>query len=898
MTEAVSLECLLRNTPQEKLDWQVSSSDLSKIARRLSKWRLLAPHLHITPEQEKEIVRDYPSDLQLQSLKCLQRWSIDHDSEATYGTLMNAIFEIANADLIDNICSLLSAQSCPSAPHDRTVHNYADVLRHSYSRLSLPNIFETLSGDDEEAPSPAQCYINLVMTSREKIQRGRVDKEHQALAQQGDTSEMINHMSKQGQKVPIAVQDIFELDNGTCKVILIEGAPGSGKTTLFRYITRQWANGELFQSFNLVLLIQLRDKEVHEAKGLMDLLPFVYNQSEREQITKKCYKTKGERVLILFDGWDELPIEKQKKSIFLEVLKCPEKYSLSKAAVLVSARPITSVSIQQFATTRIEILGFTPEQIDMYVTKSLPEREAKKLTAAIREDPILQGNCYLPLSIAIITHTYITMGHELPATFCRIIMELALSCLYRYINKCTPYGYLYVTLNTFDDLQKAERTQFDTLCEMAYTSLTQQKYSFDDPNMPTLGLMQSVESFVARGKGMQHYFLHMSLHELCAAQYLASMQLNEQLAVLPTHLEFEMKNLLGFFSALGGWKEKGAKVVLVSHARECLREMHSESHCGIYEDKCKKKSQHLGYKSTVYPILSLLHYVHETQDATICESLPSVLEIHHFPLSSNDVAAMRFILIHRKIEQFLIINNYLTANHLRLLEPGLKSNLPDQVLFSCPNIGDEGIKIITTVIKGEHLRTLNLNKTGMTEIGAECLGNVLQYCPVLRHLSISYNAIGSTGLMHITNNLQNTAIVYFEFSECNIEDLGMIEFSSVLPKTRIIEISIGGNNVSSRGLEALADAIMKRTNFWMVNFIARLPSTAFSGRVVRQFLKWLLNHTTFSRITTNGCTFDIEFKKFAEDFNKKREELGLCKVIIEHLNIDTFETKYERARPY
>ena len=70
---------------------------------------------------------------------------------------------------------------------------------------------------------------------------------------------------------------------------------------------------------------------------------------------------------MLFDGWDELPMEKQKKSMFLEVLKCPEKYSLSKAAVLVSARPITSASIQQFATTRIEILGFTPEQIDRYI---------------------------------------------------------------------------------------------------------------------------------------------------------------------------------------------------------------------------------------------------------------------------------------------------------------------------------------------------------------------------------------------------------------------------------------------------------------------------------------------------------------------------------------------------
>ena len=88
--------------------------------------------------------------------------------------------------------------------------------------------------------------------------------------------------------------------------------------------------------------------------------------------------------------------------------------------------------------------------------------------------------------------------------------------------------------------------------------------------MPTLGLMQSVESFVARGKGTQHYFLHMSLHELCAAQHLVSMEPEEQLAVLPDYLEYKMKNLLGFFSALGGWKE-GSAEILVKYAHKYFR---------------------------------------------------------------------------------------------------------------------------------------------------------------------------------------------------------------------------------------------------------------------------------------------------------------------------------------
>ena len=149
----------------------------------------------------------------------------------------------------------------------------------------------------------------------------------------------------------------------------------------------------------------------------------------------------------------------------------------------------------------------------MYVKESLPAKDADKLITAIKEDPVLQGNCYFPLSTAIITHTYICMGHALPATFCRIIMELALSCLYWHIKKNTPYGYLYVTLNSFDDLQNTEKVQFDSLCNKAYSSLLREEYSFHDLNMPTLGLMQSVQSFVVRGKSTQHYFLHLSLQQ-------------------------------------------------------------------------------------------------------------------------------------------------------------------------------------------------------------------------------------------------------------------------------------------------------------------------------------------------------------------------------------------------
>ena len=72
-----------------------------------------------------------------------------------------------------------------------------------------------------------------------------------------------------GDKTTIAVKKIFE--NVKCRfLILFEGRPGSGKTTLMTKISRDWANGELLQS-KLVILVQLRRLYGKEDVYLSDL---------------------------------------------------------------------------------------------------------------------------------------------------------------------------------------------------------------------------------------------------------------------------------------------------------------------------------------------------------------------------------------------------------------------------------------------------------------------------------------------------------------------------------------------------------------------------------------------------------------------------------------------------
>ena len=870
MAEERSLESLLKDTPREKLDWLMSTSDISEVARRLSKWRRLAPHLHITPQQEEEIVNSHPSDLELQTLKCLQKWSHDQYFKASYRALIQAVYKVEDLNLIDEICKLLKAKSCPSPPPQTILVQYAQELRGSYSDLLLPPIFQALAGDDEEGPSPSEKFINLVMTSRERVQRGGVDDQHMRMALEGNVPGMTDYMSERKLKVPVELRDIFTLDSKEHKVILIEGAPGSGKTTLFWHICQRWSAGELFSQFILVLLVKLRDPEVQKAKCLAEILPFT---DDKEEIASQIMQLKGKGVLLLLDGWDELLEEYQRDSLFQTLIRAPYKHSLQKAAVVVSARQISSSSLQPYTSTRIEILGFTPDQIEVYVKTSLQSQPqaATSLLTTIKQDPVLQGNCYLPLSIAIITHTFICMGHALPATFCRIIEELALSCLYRHIKKHTPYGHLYRTLNSFDDLQSEMQSQFNTLCEKAYNSLLHSQYSFSDLHIPALGLMQSVQSFVVRGKKTQHYFLHLSLHELCAAKHFISLPEEQQSSIVDDILlgkVHQMASMLSFYSAFGGWMLTKSKQVLIEHA---LRTFNFGVNDQIRQLVQRQNNKNKGFN----PDSMVLNSVYESQTPELCEMLPPNLMLRGLTLTTRDCIALRYIISHRRLEQLEL--GGLNFHSFKMIVPGLRLNMPNHLMLVHADIREEGIALLADKISEAPVTELHLVECGITEEGANILSHGL--CGSrLRKLYLTHDSIGDAGLRHIASKLIRTCIEYLALNHCGIGDEGMIILSKTLHKTRITQLSLLENSISTRGLKALTEAIMKCPYFKvLVIGNATNPSIATEG--IKELLITLTNHPKFLLLTINDRDYN-ELRGTIEIVNEERKKLGHGKITV------------------
>ena len=275
---------------------------------------------------------------------------------------------IANrVDLIDELQRIVTHEPIPT--HQTLIQltrfnldRYGSYLRKQYLEVHF-----TLSmSGDKWLPSPTQKIFNLAIIKKEKIQRGIIDDQFIRNTIKGQVDDILL------EKSPIELKEIFNNIEEDRKVILIDGAPGSGKSTLTVHICQQWGRGELFSEFTVVILVQLRDPKVQSAQSIANLLP-CESCAMAEQTATEIMAVKGNGVLWILDGYDELPSHVQRDSIISTLIKprLHKENPLSRTAVIVTSRPISSGDLCPVVSSRIEVLGFTAEEQRLFFTECL-----------------------------------------------------------------------------------------------------------------------------------------------------------------------------------------------------------------------------------------------------------------------------------------------------------------------------------------------------------------------------------------------------------------------------------------------------------------------------------------------------------------------------------------------
>ena len=599
------------------------------------------------------------------------------------------------------------------------------------------------------------------MIQKERIQRGRIDDEFVRLSITGKVDEILQC------KTPVNIDNIFTNCGDKRRIVLIEGAPGSGKSTLTLHICQEWAEGKLFQEYDAVILVRLRDPLVRKAKTVADILPCADKTMAKEAETAMKAQF-GRGVLWVLDGWDELPSDLP----IIQKLIQPNirESSIHQSAIIVTSRPSSSAELHPLVSSRVEILGFTPHELEQYFRECLKgdSGAVQTLLERIRENPAVEGSCYLPLNAAIVAHVFLSGDHSLPTSNHGIFMEVVKSSLKRYLQDKQGISTFVGNITSSDSLPSEIRKPIRHLCQLAYHGINSNTLIFSESDLTVLsiskdiskyGLLQSVPSIVSDGHQTYFCFLHLSIQELLAAVHISHMSPSQQLSVLQKL--FGTPRFSAVFQFYAGITKLRVSRPFLSKLPRFLCPVPTSVYDLVRDIVMKEeKASYIDVFFKRKPLLiSLFQCLYEAEDSSLCLFMTDLLK-NSLHLTFNTLTPLDSL----SIGYFLCV---------------VSTNVSDTFSVNLRNcsIGDQGCKFLVRGLS-KNLNTqskivsqlvVNFKENAIRKEGTYHLAQLLKNTGVVHKLELTDNPIGKDGLKSLCDALStNTTLEELKLKNCSL----------------------------------------------------------------------------------------------------------------------------------
>ena len=650
----------------------------------------------------------------------------------------------------------------------------------------------------------------------------------------------VEKLSSYHPRVTKRITDIFRSSE---MGILIEGAPGIGKTVLAKEIAYCWANGEILADMKLLILLFIRDPDLHCVNSLNELVHYLNNDylsdSEVEVAVDELRKSKGSGIVFVFDGYDECPYDSKLKG-FID--KLVERDSLPMCMIVITSRPTASLSLRHLVNQRIEILGLANKEQDQYISESLKESpEMKiKLQEYLKQQPVISSLIYVPLHLTILL--YLFKQGSLPETLTEMNELFVMHTIYRHLTKQRQLSYMKIDKIT--DLPEPELTIVYQLSKLAYKGLcnSQLVFTYDEmkeacPKVDDIpgaingfSLLQTVERYHQKGAGKfpSVNFIHFTMQEYLAALHVSTLPSDRQSSLIGAKFWDRQFNFMWIMYV--GIVGPQSTIFTTNVINNLVNERKHSQRGGEYNILARK-------------CLFIFQCFLEGKDVKLTPKV--ITDI----FSDGNINLSKVSLLPHHIMS-------LTVFMMRSATQWKSLNLD-----SC-SIGCNGMSILTKffvdfkerIVTIKHLNLRNNNLTslrGIDTITDQDHVDVISGLQSIEYLDISLNSLCDREIIRINEFLKsNHTLCKLNLSNNKIPIKGANKLAEAIQvNTALQELNISNNKITDEGTKILAEAIKVNTTLQELNISKNWISKEGVMRIVEACTK---NRTLHKLVCTHN----------------------------------------------